>query len=930
MSAQNYTKWKLPKGAKVRLGKGTINKITYSPDGNHIAVASSIGIWVYDAYTGEELDLLTGHEDVVTSIVYSPDGSTIASESYDGTVRLWDAATGKHKITLQEYGSSIHSIVYSSAGDTIASIGLNGVELWDTKTGQVRVPLIGHTNEVISIVYSPDGGTIVSKSRDDTMRLWDAVTGEQKSILTHHADKFSSVIYSLDSETIASASLMEVQLWDAMTGEHKNTLKGHMGKIHSDIMYFLDNGTLASAGLRSYNRTVKLTIRLWDTVIGKHKATLIHHVTKLTTGDDRYYSVVYSPDGVAIASASLTEVQLWDAATGKHKATLGRHTSVVVSVAYSPDGQTVASASFGEIRLWNATTGEHKATLKGHTVGVCSVAYSPDGKTVASASDTAKMVLPGGGTVGIHPDTATVIKLWDALTGEHKATLIHCEASSVVYSPDGGTIASAGFGEVQLWDALTGEHKVTLTNHEFVVSVVYSPDGNTIAGVSSDDSTVWLWDVLTGEHKATLQGDPGMFRSDEISPITYSPDGGTLASVSFSEIWLWDTTTGGHKATLQGHMNQVCSVAYSPDGTTLASASRSTTLKGDGLICEIWLWDTVTGEHKATLALGAYIEEEYIIQEYIVQESEKSKVSLADNGIYSVAYSPDGSTITAGSKDGTVVLWDAVTGKHKATFTGHIGGIDSVAYNSDGKVIATGGKDGTALLWESASTKVENLVPNDEDDTGLLQEVPSDPHQHPDINPQEIHGNWRAGWALDIHTLLSRPLPGGGYDTERTEFGEWVFQLKYRHDKTKIQPIAEIAAKFVKENFAVDGHLVLPYITAIIPIPPSDINRAFQPVTEVAQEIGKLLSVPVRTDYLTKVKRTEPLKNLPDVESKREQLRGAFVVESQDLKNRCVLLVDDLYDSGTTLTEATKVLYEQGGVQHVLVLTLTRTRTGRD
>ena len=79
-----------------------------------------------------------------------------------------------------------------------------------------------------------------------------------------------------------------------------------------------------------------------------------------------------------------------------------------------------------------------------------------------------------------------------------------------------------------------------------------------------------------------------------------------------------------------------------------------------------------------------------------------------------------------------------------------------------------------------------------------------------------------------------------------------------------------------------------------------------------------------------KVKRTELLKNLPDVENKREQLRGAFAVKSQDLKNRCVLLVDDLYDSGTTLTEATKVLYEQGGVQHVLVLTLTRTRTGRD
>ena len=203
-------------------------------------------------------------------------------------------------------------------------------------------------------------------------------------------------------------------------------------------------------------------------------------------------------------------------------------------------------------------------------------------------------------------------------------------------------------------------------------------------------------------------------------------------------------------------------------------------------------------------------------------------------------------------------------------------------------------------------------------------------YRHIDINPQEIHGNWRAGWALDIHTLSSRPLPGSGYDTKRTELGELVFQLKYQSDRTKIQPIAAVAAKFVREKFIVEGYLVLPYLKAVLPIPPSDKSRDFQPVTELAKEIGKLLRVPVRTDYLTKMKQTTPLKNLPDVASKREQLRGAFAVESQDLKNYCVLLIDDLYDSGTTLTEATRVLYEQGRVRHVLVLTLTQTRTGQN
>ena len=197
------------------------------------------------------------------------------------------------------------------------------------------------------------------------------------------------------------------------------------------------------------------------------------------------------------------------------------------------------------------------------------------------------------------------------------------------------------------------------------------------------------------------------------------------------------------------------------------------------------------------------------------------------------------------------------------------------------------------------------------------------------LNPREIHGNWRGGYALDFHTVSSRLLPDGTYDTDRTEIGKLVYQVKYQQDQSKIQPIAEIAAKFITEEFAVDGYPVLPYLSAIIPMPPSDTKRPFQPVTEIAAKIGDLLNRPIRTDYLTKVKQTELLKNLSDVESKQAEIQGAFVVQSQDLRGRCVLLFDDLYNSGTTLTEATDVLYEQGRVRHVLILTLTQTRTKR-
>ena len=58
--AQDYTRLALPEGAKARLGKGSINEIQYSPDGTRLAVASSIGIWLYDTTTYQEVALLTG------------------------------------------------------------------------------------------------------------------------------------------------------------------------------------------------------------------------------------------------------------------------------------------------------------------------------------------------------------------------------------------------------------------------------------------------------------------------------------------------------------------------------------------------------------------------------------------------------------------------------------------------------------------------------------------------------------------------------------------------------------------------------------------------------------------------------------------------------------------------------------------------------
>ena len=338
--AQDDNPFSLPEGTRARLGKGAINgwwsPVAYSSDGTRLAVASDLGIWLYDAHTGTELALLTDHATRISSVAFAPDGKTIASAGGGGGGKIWfwDVETA----TLRGRTFWGHSVVFAPDGKTIASADGETVPLWDADSETLKNTLRGHTHEVTSVAFSPDGQTLASASYDQTIRLWDVKSETLKNTLQ---GVYLSVVFSPDGKTLASAGLdRTIRLWDADSETLKNTLRGHADEVLS-VAFAPDGKTIASA---SYDRT----IRLWDVESATLKNTLEGHTHEVT-------SVAFSPDGKTLASAGYDRtVRLWDADSGNLQNTLQGHMGIVSSVAFAPDGKTLASGSEdGTVLLWD-------------------------------------------------------------------------------------------------------------------------------------------------------------------------------------------------------------------------------------------------------------------------------------------------------------------------------------------------------------------------------------------------------------------------------------------------------------------------------------------------------------------------------------------------------------------------------------------------
>jgi predicted amidophosphoribosyltransferase len=189
----------------------------------------------------------------------------------------------------------------------------------------------------------------------------------------------------------------------------------------------------------------------------------------------------------------------------------------------------------------------------------------------------------------------------------------------------------------------------------------------------------------------------------------------------------------------------------------------------------------------------------------------------------------------------------------------------------------------------------------------------------------QLKGNWKKGFAFDLHTLESTYLGvdergHDRWDNTRSEMGQLVYDLKYGNDPKAAEKIVKLldSLKFIDEA------------DTIVPIPPSNASRRLQPVVAIARELGKRRGITVLEDVLRKKAGSAQLKNVEDPDERSELLRKSLIVSrGADVAGRKVLLLDDLYRSGATLSVATELLLKEGGAKSVCALTMTKTRSKR-
>ena len=286
------------------------------------------------------------------------------------------------------------------------------------------------------------------------------------------------------------------------------------------------------------------------------------------------------------------------------------------------------------------------------------VAVSPDGRLLAVGCWTHPDFHPGAG-----PDVSAYLvglpdgEIRHVLPGHQKYVY------AVAFRSDGKRLATLGDERtIRIWDTVSGrELRAIRLRSPSVHSpgcLSWSPDGRRLVCANVDDF-VRIWDPETGRETATL--------AHRAQSVAWSPDGTRIATGGVEGlelgVRLWDAREGLSVGPVLGQSLSINSLAWAPDGRRLASASTEYETGTSGI--ELTIWDVRTGDR--LIRIGHL------------------------SSILSVAFSADGTRVATGGHERIVRVFDAASGRERATLFTGCANLTGLAYSPDGRRLYASG-----------------------------------------------------------------------------------------------------------------------------------------------------------------------------------------------------------------------------------------------
>ncbi len=533
--------------------------------------------------------------------------------------------------------------------------------LLSTQTGFFTQRLTHGTGSVNAVAYAPGGGFVAAADQGGNVVLWDTGTLKATAPLRGKGPFYAVAVDPAGKLLAAGQQDGTTILWDVASRERLAEFK-HGPDAIATMAFSPDGNTLATAGYDG-------TVRLWSVRTKKEAGSF-------TVGNGTISSVAFSPDGHQLAAACTDgKTRIWNPAEpgSEPERTLSEHTGLVRAVAFNHDGTLLASGGDDStVRLWDPHTGTQVAVLSGAAGPVRSVAFSPDDTQLASSGQ----------------DDA--VRLWDIDTRTQTSALIGPSdtIAGIAFNPDGRTIVGAGTdATVGIWNVATPQS----SGGAAVVSVAATPRSPGLIATSGPNQKVYLWQSSRRRLYKTLDR-PDAKTGGPPTAMAFNQDGTALAaSAPERGVTLWDVA---HEAVVRTLVDpkaakdddtRVDSVAIRPTpGAKSAASPADAVVAAGGVNDSIYIWGP--GSDKPFIN------------------------SLLGGPITTVAFSPDGSLLAAGSQDGTILLLRVtvnnrgiVDGDVAGQLTGPSGPIKSVAFSPDGRTLAAGAADGTVRLWDTGA-----------------------------------------------------------------------------------------------------------------------------------------------------------------------------------------------------------------------------------